>query len=69
MKKNNNKFLNTNIEKKTFDAFNVTSMLLFFGVLATFIVSLVDYSMIVSAAQDKAHGCQTDRLSGRLCGL
>ena len=54
MKKNNNKFLNTNIEKKTFDAFNVTSMLLFFGVLATFIVSLVDYSMIVSAAQDKA---------------
>ena len=54
MKKNNNKFLDTNIDKKSFDAFNVTSVLLFFAVLVTFIVSLVDYSMIVSTAQDKS---------------
>ena len=46
--KNNNKFLDTNIDKKSFDAFNVTSMLLFFGVLATFIVSLVVNGQIVA---------------------
>ena len=54
MKKNNNKFLDTKIDKKSFDAFNVTSVLLFFGVLVTFIVSLVDYSILMAAVENKA---------------
>ena len=53
MRKKKNTFLETKQDKKHFDAFNVISVLLFFAVLVTFIVCLVDYSIVFANATDK----------------